>query len=622
MLSRYAFSLRNSVRRVLGLAVLTALLTATLPALSTSAMIPGKPTIAFLNPSGFASTGTVLFVGNGRVGPADAADETYRISAWVGNIDTDVAFVEFELLREGRALLTLDGFQSHPDTFESEIKFPEITAIPDGNYMLRATLYAAAEQAATTSQPVVVSRAVDRAELTYPAGAGGSHLVGSRDFGTFAGLSATPTATDSRPNGVVEARTGPTTTWLRAFYTTSRPGSSPNWVGCGTEKMPAHPSPGAGAAVDGVRCELQARRLQSAVTAVAIVANSSRGDYDVSLNGVGDATRVVDPYAQVPVYFDFLEGGTDTVVAVGADSRYPCHEVVVQVQDQYQRPIAGANIDVHAWGPGDGLRFDTGLTPPAPNQVPNRSPHGSEPGIDCLLRSHDTAGAQGVHNLVGASNLKHIESAAVGTDDEGRWAFAVDPVTTEVNPSTFTTRYVLWVDELDTGNRADTDTVEQTEIVRCGSVGFGGPPEPPQGQPVVADEACFAPPPTVNEPTPTNSPAPGPTPTPPPTEGPMPRTSRSIVLRSGASLVERGDPVRLRGAISSSSPECVRAQLVRLMRIDSAGAERRLARIRSKTNGGFAFTVRVRAVTKYRAIAPRTSSCLAAKSNRVRVRVK
>ena len=99
---------------------------------------------------------------------------------------------------------------------------------------------------------------------------------------------------------------------VRAFYTVSSPGSKPDWIACGTETAPGD-SLLRSAANNGVRCTLQYASHQTQITAVALVANNSQDEFDTRLNGAGDATRVLDAYAQLPGALTITEGETGQV---------------------------------------------------------------------------------------------------------------------------------------------------------------------------------------------------------------------------------------------------------------------------------------------------------------------
>jgi hypothetical protein len=132
--------------------------------------------------------------------------------------------------------------------------------------------------------------------------------------------------------------------------------------------------------------------------------------------------------------------------------------------DQNGRPIAGANIDVHAVGPDDQIRFGNITMVTSDYQAPDKG-HvaGSRPSIDCTDK--DNQGAQGDHNIPGSDDPQHIDSIS-GTTTSGQFTFAL--YSTAVGP----TRVDVWGDE-------DDDDVQQAAEASGGArLGWGEPPPP------------------------------------------------------------------------------------------------------------------------------------------------
>src|SRR5688572_28160767 len=87
------------------------------------------PTIAFLNPSSFAEGGAGIIVTDRRPARPEEGDDTYRLSAWVSSVPANAA-VEFELLRSGISLMTMDQTDTvGSDTFEADWAIPD--TLPD-----------------------------------------------------------------------------------------------------------------------------------------------------------------------------------------------------------------------------------------------------------------------------------------------------------------------------------------------------------------------------------------------------------------------------------------------------------------------------------------------------------
>jgi hypothetical protein len=440
--------------------------------------------IEFLNPSAYAPAGELgIVVSDKQTTRPDQGDTTYRIAAWVDPVPLDPA-VEFELLRNGVSLLTMDAARRiGNDTWEADWNIDN--TLPPGNYVLRATLASGSLAIASTDQPITINQLAERAEIDYPRSTSSDSYPGGGQFGTFYPLARS--AANARPNpmGNVDGKTsgessGTGASRVRAFYTTSPPGSAPQWTPCGTENAPGDALL-SGAANDGVRCTLDASYEQQAITAVALVANTSnRGEYQARLNGAGDVVRVLQSYAQVPTDLSLVEGAVGTVDA-GVDGAFGCHSAIAQLDDQYGREIAGANIDIKALGPSDSLKFDTGLLPVSGVQAPDEGTHAHEIGYDCFGDDDETTpGDQGEHQVVGGPDVKHVEADAFGTDDTGAWGFSLRIPANDVSDSRFTTYFSAWVDEIDAGGETNDDGFTTSELCAAGAVGWGNFPANPE----------------------------------------------------------------------------------------------------------------------------------------------
>ena len=508
------------------------------------------------------------------------------------------------------------------DTFEVDWAIPD--TLPDGMYTLRATLASAGLGITSVDQEVTINRLAERVEITDPV----TRSASPSRFGTIVPLAGQVPAEEAegqlKPIGNIDGlNTGETdgsgTSRVRAFYTTSPPGSTPAWTVCGTENAPGDALL-SGAANDGVRCTLESVSQQTAVTGVALLANNSnRGPYDGRLNQAGDATRVEDSYVQTPTT---LEPLGDPVVQrdIGPDQEYGCQEVVVLLTDQYEREIVGANVDVNAVGPSDRLKFDTGILPPYGVVAPARGGHAMELGYDCFGGSdRETPGEQGEHQVIGGPDLKHVESDSFGTEDTGEWGFNLYIPAGEVSDARYITQYVVWLDEGNDGSMINDDGCGADELSTFGSIGWGGDPtvaeavtfdlhcepHPPTtcpGGPALPDGTC----PTV-APTPSESPSPTPT----PTSKPDPKPVRDdITLRASDRKVPQRKAVVFRGRVRSAKASCKVNRPIRLASRRGPGKKFKV-RDRTLTNnvGRWSFRRKMRVTSQWRAVARRTPGC-------------
>ena len=578
-------------------------------ALSAGTLVPAEaqvlnePQIAFLNPSGFATrTGVGVLVTDRQPTRPVAGLETYRLSAWTSNAPLD-AGVEFELLKNGVSLETIDsGIALKFDTYEAEWNIPD--ALPDGPYTLRATLFSNNEAVASADQDIVLSKVAERTEITYPGTGAGGPGPADGSFGTFAPLATESpeegSATRGLPVGNIDGThtglaPGSGTSYVRAFYTISPPGSAPEWIPCGTQGAPGSATLSS-AANDGVRCTLAEPEHQLLVTAVAAVANNSQGAFDPAMNGAGDATRVTEAYAQTPTGLNLAEGSTQAVIEPEDDGSYACHVAAIQLEDERGREILGANVDVKASGPNDKLRFDTGLFSESGLQAPDRHHQAFEPGYDCLAGSGESeVGPQADHQILGAPDHKHVESDGGGTEDDGMWAFSLWTPKESIGER-YSARFTIWVDEADDGCTVNDDRLTEGELSASGVVGFGSFPPPAEQFAPAAPSTCI-----------------------PPSEGPALRT---VSLFSDQATAEEGEQVTVTGTASSAYIDCVSEQMVRIKRQKLNGRFRKVAEVFTDTEGAFSATVSPRpGKNRYKAVLPLTEACMRAVSDLITIRV-
>lgn len=431
----------SSRRTRSGVVSLLAVLVATL--------LPGHPavaapSIAFVNPSGYTTPPPTI---------SDVQDEdgAVHLVAWSRETPSE-AVVEFELQPAGGNAVTFGADRVGSDTWEALAPIPD--AYPDAStYTLRARLYSGppgnAQEVATAEMVVDVNQSDvpppggQSVELSYPDNGGrlgiftpkGKAAVAVFDYVASAG-----------------------TQQVRALYTLAEPGSGPvTWEEpCGISV------PGA-QGVGRVRCTLSGGHDPLDLTAVAVVSNrtSPPAPPSPALDDAGDAHRVT-PYAQRPEAIEVAP--SNVTVELGT-----CHLMTASVRDQFDRPVAVANLDVHAQGPQDELYFATRGDGTGPNDTdPYQAPdehHGSREETHRCTDLQEGS-RQGDHNSPGRPDTKHIEST-VGTSTTGSFRFALR---SEVAGGTFVQ---VWADS------DDDDEPDLEEASGGTQLGWGTPPPPP-----------------------------------------------------------------------------------------------------------------------------------------------
>ena len=443
------------------------------------------PQIEFLNPSGSNFSEEIS-------AKPDGSDSTYHLVAWVRQPAPANAAVEFRYLDpdSGQQVTIGPGTQSTvTDTYHTSWDLPE--SIPDEEELtLYAVLFSGSTEVDrdTETDPVMNNQDPDplnpldttepqgeTVEIVYPIIGGGWGLFAPRDRATA---------------GVLDVSMSDGVTFVRGVYTISTPGTEPNWVTCGTEERAD--------AEDGVRCTLSSQHDASQVTAVGAIANDTQEDpilgleYDDTFDDSGDAHRVA-PYIQTPGTV-VLDQTSDNNVTPGKCSR----AFTATLTDQFNVPIANANMDAHARGPGEDTAFDNGTTASA-NKPPDRV-HTTEAARVCSDDPPIAGGQQGKHVSTTEPDTKHIETAlTAGTSDAGQFSVML------FSPTAGTTDFVVWADS------DDDDAFCTAEKSAAGSVGWGGTAAPvPLGS-----DITICPSPTASSPNPGPS-SPGPSPTPGP----------------------------------------------------------------------------------------------------------
>lgn len=556
-----------------------------------------EPSVAFLNPSSFAvagERGVIVSDAAPTAGPGccSAASAGYHLSAWVANAPPE-SRVFFSVVQRQVDIEITDTFKSGSDgsSWETNWRIPD--ELIDGPATLRAHLVLNEQEIAVDEQAVTILRAQDSARITYPSPAG--------QFGMYSPLADALTegeaASRTPPAGVVDAHyyEDSDIDRLRVFYSTSEPGTDPKWTVCGTETLSG--------AVNGLRCTLTAASDLGKVTAVAAVTNDSppTSPYEVRQNQSGDAVAVGDNYEQTLTTFQLATAGTQVVKRATQAEVMPCSETeTVTLTDQVGRAIAGANIDVHATGPSDSLKFDhDSLEIWTDVQAPDRA-HSLEAAYDCFTHPlNSDPGEQGEHQRFGAPDRKHVETQGGGSSDLGQLTFALRSTADGV------TEWTAWVDETDDGCGANDDLFTLGEMFVSGSIGW----EADAGFPAVQPYDTFLP----------CTPAVGPSPSPtdggePPLDG-----TRSITLRLD------GDPILGRvatfsGRIEAAAAACESDQKVVLKMRRPHQKFWVVDRVRTDDSGRFTAQAKARTPRDYRAVAPAAAGCERTRSEPLKLR--
>lgn len=208
---------------------------------------------------------------------------------------------------------------------------------------------------------------------------------------------------------------------VRLFYSITPIGEAIEFVDCG-EADPANRKTD-GSETWGGTCTLGSSATPSEVTAVAAVATgfdrpgTSGAIAETSMESA-DAHRV-QPYVQdvrdMTVAIKGVPSGTSATYPTGkrrtADS--DCLEFDVTVIDVLERPVQGANVDIHLEGPNDQVGYGDEAAAAhgsSAEKAPDKGSHQNESQWDCDAPGDRYTDQQGDHNIPGAPDLKHIES--------------------------------------------------------------------------------------------------------------------------------------------------------------------------------------------------------------------
>ena len=383
----------------------------------------------------------------------------------------------------------------------------------------------------------------------------------------------------------------PEPSYVRLVYSISAPGTEPAWKDCDNSPVET-----GGEDEMTERCELASDDDPEEVNLVGAVANDTPTapdgtplPFDAANNDSGDAHRVV-PYRQnaTTVVLQYEDGngaaaGSPSPNQSSAQATGGCTPLLVGTfTDQKGRPIANLNVDSHAQGPSDALKFASGGGTHA-FKNPDKGTHTSEPAHACGTGANGTGGSssgnQGDHEEQGEFDIKHIESTN-NTNNQGKFIFRLH------SPVDGSTQVVVFADE----DADDQYCSSEANASASASWGAGSAAPAPAGP---SSEETFCPipgatvTPSPSSPSP-SSPSPtasSPSPTPTETVGPGLSQSRtrftSFRYRRGA----------FRGQIDSDYEPCDsnRSIVIRKVR---RGPDRVVAR--DRTDGGGRFSARER----------------------------
>jgi hypothetical protein len=399
--------------------------------------------IRFLNPS--VST---------TVTDRELGEHGFHLNAWVANPPQN-AVVQF--LRNGSSIGTATR---RGDTFEFFWEIPG--SVPDGSHTLRARLFDGDTFVTEDEVEVNIDREAAGVRIDYPSN-------NSQQWGIF----RPPGMTEF--NGVVDVTFSSGTEQVDLFYSTSAPGTEPEWNSCDATQQVG--SFGEGAETPGqtrLRCDLDQGHGPENVTAVAAVAQVCTEEPLLSTcppmqvlgfdDHAADAHRVVT-YEQIPSAVS-LDVAGDRQIALPADAGRCGPAITASVTDQNNRPISRANVDVHATGPQEtggrvGLHFDTGNHTDS-NKAPDEGGHQSIPARQCDEEGNDggQAGLQGNHPRLDA-DTRHIESihdANPRTDENGQFEFRL------FNDEPGSTQVTAWADRDDNDLFCEGDPAGHTSL--------------------------------------------------------------------------------------------------------------------------------------------------------------
>jgi len=375
-----------------------------------------RASIQMLNPSAYGD----VVVASAR----DLQDHGYHLVTTVDEVPPQ-PHVRFEIESEdtGRRRIGIAA-QEGPDTFGLHWLIPPEEDLESGAYTLRAILFSNGKQIAEDSMGITVEQSRPTVTLDHAT---------SEVLGVYQ-----PPGDEEVWNTILNYTYSSGSEIVAFFYSMSPPGSEPEWTGCGSVRVSSSLGAGAEEPRSGrFVCELGEGEDATKLTSVAAIATDDpyplprTGDALLFGDASGDAHRVL-PYRQAPM---LVRLSVDGPLQYQTDK---CTEqIVASVSDQNGRPVAGANVDVHATGadPTDGragLRFDVsrGSGGTDDNQAPDQNHQDETEAWSCKPRQAagpaellgpGPSGTQGNHRRPGGGDTRHIEATEPGSNAGGRF---------------------------------------------------------------------------------------------------------------------------------------------------------------------------------------------------------
>ena len=433
---------------------------------------PTGPSIALLNPAVEQHHG----LGNPtsdeipRISDKfDGANETYHVVATTRQAPEGAVVEAFwQPSGGGEAsigrLTKVDGASG---TWELMWDVPEELS-GDGTFVVK--LFSGTKELAKDSEEAIIDNEEETVEIAWPTNGG--------QLGFFK-----PKVGKWR--GVIEGTTSQFAQRVYVYYTKSPVGDKKvkYEICAGTSKTTSSVNPPAAAAGTNFRtwrltCELQGKDLPSQITGVAALAAETDNPIQPGAGGLltnesGDAHRVTGYHqepGQMSISIAPVQPTTTSAAYPTADAQQAgndCLEFDLTVVDQLDRPVQGANVDIHLQGPSDEVGFgDEGNTThgSSGDKPPDGGAHEKEEAYDCDAPG-DRFGEQGEHELPGRDDLKHNESALAGTGLSGPSGILPGQFRFHIfSPDAGRTKITAWVDEKPIKKESDLRAADNDQL--------------------------------------------------------------------------------------------------------------------------------------------------------------
>ncbi|HEY7876081.1 MAG TPA: hypothetical protein VIG64_13270, partial [Actinomycetota bacterium] len=435
---------------------------------------PVTTAVKFLNPSPaynphlFPEEGEGVIVEDPKISDKfDGTDNAYHIVVGITN-PPDNLVAEASIRYEGENDVTIGELSpvlGRPNAYELFWDIPD--GLPSGSATMFVRLFSQTatgfQEVANDSVAVDVqhvndppSEAEETAALTWPTQNG--------EIGFYKPRGGTWRAT-------VEGFTSAQALRYQLFYSTTPLGQAPKYTFCTGQSTPGAASQSRKAFT--TQCTLAGQDVPTAITAMGVVAEDidllHQGRIETLSMDSADV-HVVRPYVQAPEQMTIslipIPSPVDNNNLESAGRARTiadrCLSYLAEVKDHLGRPVTGANIDVHAEGPDDQLRFGdddvSAARAPGTYKVPDKGGHSTENGANCSNQPNGQAlGSQGDHNVPGGDDIKHRESlggtGVSGSAGVGQWEFYLYSQTPGF------TNLTAWVDD-----ESITDVKEQRPV--------------------------------------------------------------------------------------------------------------------------------------------------------------